>query len=58
MCWGSNGAQEEPGTPLWEPLLHGPLEQAGLAPPQADSHNPSSNPRGQDRCSVSLFPRS
>lgn len=34
------------------------VEITGLAPPKADSHNPSSNPRGQDRCSVSFFPRS
>lgn len=34
------------------------VEITGLAPPKADSHNPSSNPRGQDRCSVSFLPRS
>lgn len=34
------------------------VEITGLAPPKAHSHNPSSNPRGQDRCSVSFLPRS
>ena len=50
MFWGNPFLElrRHPDTTVGAPLLHGTVaEEAGLAPPSADGHKPSSNPRGQ-----------